>query len=211
MKLFVKAVISIFGDEYLWSPNSNDIPRLLAISEKRGFPRLYLQPCNPNMHWKWKNCSTARKGMYTSHAHEPTIILETVASYDLWIWHACFDLPGSHNDINVLERSNIFTKLAEGHAPKVNYSINGHDYTMGYYLVDGIYPSWSTFVKTIPTPQGRKRKLFASAEESARKDASEHLEFYKHALQLFMADMIFLSICTERYYDGMHNITQHDH
>ncbi|XP_042374974.1 uncharacterized protein LOC121969118 [Zingiber officinale] len=168
MKLFVKAVISIFGDEYLRSPNSNGIARLLAVGEKRGFPGMLGSiDC---MHWKWKNCPTAWRGMYTGHAHEPTIILEAVASYDLWIWHAFFGLPGSHNDINVLERSNIFTEITEGRAPKVNYSINGHDYTMGYYLADGIYPSWSTFVKTIPTPQGRKRQLFASTQESTRKD-----------------------------------------
>ena len=52
----------------------------------------------------------------------------------------------------------------------MNYSINGHDYTMGYYLADGIYPSWSTFVKTIPSPQGRKNCLFATTQESTRKD-----------------------------------------
>ena len=52
----------------------------------------------------------------------------------------------------------------------MNYSINGHDYTMGYYLVDGIYPPWSTFVKTSPAPQGRKRSLFATTQESTRKD-----------------------------------------
>ncbi|KAK9052724.1 hypothetical protein SSX86_029354 [Deinandra increscens subsp. villosa] len=41
---------------------------------------------------------------------------------------------------------------------------------MGYYLADGIYPKWRTFVKTIPTPQGNKNKNFAKAQESARKD-----------------------------------------
>ena len=81
-----------------------------------------------------------------------------------------FCLPGSHNDINVLHRSPLFAKLAEGQAPKVDYSINGHDYTMGYYLADGIYPSWATFVKTIPHPQGNKRKYFARAQEAVRKD-----------------------------------------
>jgi hypothetical protein len=63
------------------------------------------------MHWKWKNCPASWQGMYTGHFHEPTIILEAVASYDLWIWHAFFGLPGSHNDINVLERSFIFSDL----------------------------------------------------------------------------------------------------
>ncbi|XP_020250285.1 uncharacterized protein LOC109827687 [Asparagus officinalis] len=78
---------------------------------------------------------------------------------------------GSHNDINVLERSNLFTELTEGRAPPVKYSINSHEYTMGYYLADGIYPQWSTFVKTISAPQGNKKKNFAQAQDSARKDA----------------------------------------
>ena len=47
---------------------------------------------------------------------------------------------------------------------------NGHDYIIGYYLVDGIYPKWATFVKTIPAPQGQKYKLFAAAQEACRKD-----------------------------------------
>ncbi|XP_062217792.1 uncharacterized protein LOC133918031 [Phragmites australis] len=146
LRRFVKAVIDVFGDEYLRAPNENDTARLLAIGEERGFP-----------------------GMYTGHVREPTIILEAVASKDLWIWHAFFGLPGSHNDINVLQRSPLFAKLAEGQAPKVNYTINGHNYTMGYYLADGI-PPWATFVKTIQKPQGNKRKYFAKAQEAVRKD-----------------------------------------
>jgi len=73
-------------------------------------------------------------------------------------------MPGSHNDINVLQRSPIFARHAEGDGPQVNYSINGNDYTMGYYLVDSIYLSWATFVKTIPEPQGNKKKYFAKAQ-----------------------------------------------
>jgi hypothetical protein len=168
VKKFVKAVVSNFFEEYLRSPTNNDIARLLALGESRGFPGMLGSiDC---MHWKWKNCPTAWQGNFTGHIHEPTIILEAVASYDLWIWHAFFGLPGSHNDINVLERSSVFTELAEGRAPLVNYSINGNNYTMGYYLADGIYPTWSTFVKTIPSPQGQKKTHFAQKQEEARKD-----------------------------------------
>ncbi|XP_035547150.1 uncharacterized protein LOC108986382 [Juglans regia] len=61
-------------------------------------------------------------------------------------------------------------KLAQGRAPLVNSTINDNDYTMGYYLADGIYLKWSTFVKTIPSPQENKKKKFATTQESARKD-----------------------------------------
>jgi hypothetical protein len=168
LRRFVTAIVQVFGDEYLREPDEYDTARLLAVNESRGFPGMLGSiDC---MHWRWKNCPSALQGMYSGHVHEPTIILEAVASKDLWIWHAFFGMPGSHNDINVLQRSSIFARLAEGQAPKVNYIINGHEYTMGYYLADGIYPSWATFVKTIPEPQGMKKKYFVEVQEACRKD-----------------------------------------
>ncbi|XP_028060009.1 uncharacterized protein LOC114263635 [Camellia sinensis] len=168
LKHFVKAVVATFSKTYLRSPNNDDISRLLAMGSNRGFPGMLGSiDC---MHWKWKNCPTARKGMYSGHIHEPTIILEAVASQDLWIWHAFFGMPRSHNNINVLDRSSVFSLLTQGRAPPVNYSINRNDYTMGYYLADGIYPQCATFVKTISSPQGNKQIYFAKAQESARKD-----------------------------------------
>ena len=80
----------------------------------------------------------------------------------IWICHAFFGLPRSHNDINVLEQSSVFSNLAKGRAPPVNYSLNDHNYAMGYYLADDIYPIWATFVKTIHASQGNKRKNFAA-------------------------------------------------
>jgi hypothetical protein len=44
---------------------------------------------------------------------------------------------------------------------------------MGYYLTDEIYPSWTTFMKTIPKPRGNKKKYFAKTQETCRKDV-EH-------------------------------------
>jgi hypothetical protein len=41
---------------------------------------------------------------------------------------------------------------------------------MCYYLAGGIYPNWSTFVKTIKTLTSLKAKYFATAQEAQRKD-----------------------------------------
>jgi len=108
--------------------------------------------------------------MYIDHCREPTIILKVVASQDLWIWHVFFGMPGSLNDINVLDRSPIFVALAEGRTVHINYTINRREYTMRYYLADRIYPNLLTFVKTILRPLEAKRKYFASKQESTKKD-----------------------------------------
>jgi hypothetical protein len=98
-----------------------------------------------------------------------TVILEVVASHDLWIWHFFFGMPGSNNDINVLQCSPIFSKLVEGHAPPVDFVINGRHYNKGYYLTDGIYLKWATFVKTISGPILPEEMKFVKAQEGCRK------------------------------------------
>jgi len=157
LRRFCLAVGEIFGDKYLRAPTEADVKKLLTVGEQRGFPgMLGSLDC---MHWVWKNCPTAWHGQYIGKEREPTIVLEAVASYDLWIWHAFFGMPGSHNDINVLDRSSLFSDLMEGRAPAANFTINGNSYNMGYYLADGIYPSWATIVQTISHPQGQKKKV----------------------------------------------------
>jgi hypothetical protein len=97
-------------------------------------------------------------------------MLEAVASLDLWIWHAFFGAAGSNNDINVLDQSPLFTDVLQGRAPPVEFTVNGKQYNMGYYLADGIYPEWAAFAKSITRPQSDKHKLYAQHQESARKD-----------------------------------------
>jgi hypothetical protein len=80
--------------------------------------------------------------MYKGHNGACNVVLEALADQDLWIWHALFGMTGSHNDINVLQCSDVFQMLIEGNAPLVQFEINGHQYDKGYYLVDGIYPRW---------------------------------------------------------------------
>ena len=48
--------------------------------------------------------------------------------------------------------------------------MNGEHYKHGYYLADGIYPSWVVFVKAYPYPVTDKKIRFKAAQESARND-----------------------------------------
>ncbi|XP_013674449.2 uncharacterized protein LOC106378951 [Brassica napus] len=80
---FTDGIIQLFGYEYLRRPTAEDLQRLLDMGEKRGFPGMVGSiDC---MHWEWKNCPTAWKGQYARGHGKPTIVLEAVASQDLWI------------------------------------------------------------------------------------------------------------------------------
>ena len=151
---FCKGVCKVFGKEYLRRPTPNDVERLYREGEERGFPGMLGSiDC---MHWTWKNCPTAHHGQYRSGDKKvPTLILEAVASKDLWIWHAFFGLAGTLNDINVLD------PYTHGVSHNPEFFVNGESYTMGYYLTDGIYPKYANLVsaKKIPITGKEKVKL----------------------------------------------------
>lgn len=170
LKKFCEGIVAAFGDEYLRRPTQSDVARLIRMHEaKHGFPGMLGSiDC---MHWAWRNCPAAWKGAYANYKKGcPTIILEAVASTDLWIWHAFYGVAGSNNDINVLNQSDVFNDYLRGQAPAVSFRANNKTYSMGYYLADGIYPRWPTFVKTLSCPTEPKRQLYAQKQESARKD-----------------------------------------
>ncbi|XP_057427453.1 uncharacterized protein LOC130720774 [Lotus japonicus] len=76
--------------------------------------------------------------------------------------------PGMIGSIDY--RSPVFDELEQGNAPRVNFIVNQRPYNMAYYLADGIYPSYPTFVKSIRLPQTEPDKCFAKHQEGCRKD-----------------------------------------
>tara|TARA_R110002050_G_scaffold50435_1_gene116570 strand:+ start:511 stop:1110 length:600 start_codon:yes stop_codon:yes gene_type:complete len=132
LKLLTKLIVDEFGGEYLREPRKDDVDRILEENERRGFPGLFGSlDCT---HWTWKNCPTGWAGQYTGKevivptcvltsyylVNElrsqgcPTVVLEGIADSFTWIWHAYFGLPGSCNDINVLDNSPLLLKLING-------------------------------------------------------------------------------------------------
>ncbi|GJV64900.1 ribonuclease H-like domain-containing protein [Tanacetum coccineum] len=146
---FCAYVMEIFRPEYLRKPMMTDVVKLYQHhEEKNGF-------------------SETR-----DHGPNPFILVEVVASQDLWLWHALFGISESNNDINALHQSSLFNDLKSGRAPEIQFVANGVTCPWGYYLVDGMYPELATFVKTIskPSDDDHKRIRYKQIQESERKD-----------------------------------------
>ncbi|XP_071704251.1 uncharacterized protein [Rutidosis leptorrhynchoides] len=148
-------------------PTREDMERLYEVhEEKHDFPGML---CSIDcMHWVWGKCPVAWQGQFKrgDHSH-PTIMLEAVASYDNWIWHAYFGVAGSNNDINVLNTSPLFESRLNDNFPDIPYVINGVEYKRGYYLADEIYPQWASFVKAYSSVADPKSKYFSRKQSKA--------------------------------------------
>ncbi|XP_062014103.1 uncharacterized protein LOC133730549 [Rosa rugosa] len=110
---------------------------------------------------------TGWAGEYSGRKSISTIILEAVASYDTWIWHAFFGMPRACNDLKMLAKSSLFDELTAGRAPQIQFQVNNRIHNLGYYLANGIYPGWETFVKSIPRPIRPKVKFSHTQEGGA--------------------------------------------
>ncbi|GKB58069.1 ALP1-like protein [Tanacetum coccineum] len=82
-------------------------------------------------------------------------------------------LMGDHcanNDINVLDNSPLFDDLLDDKSTVASYVVNGVGFEKEYYLADGIYPQWATFVKSFTVVNDAKHAYFKKRQESARID-----------------------------------------
>ncbi|KAJ0482109.1 putative harbinger transposase-derived protein [Helianthus annuus] len=170
LEYFCETVCKGYGDEFLRRPTSHDIALLYQAHEDRHHLPGMLGSLDCT-HFVWRMCPTELRGQYMRGDHQyPTVMLEAVASQDLWIWHAFCGPAGSQNDINVLQQSPLFLAQRNGTAPNCPFQVNNHLYKRGYYLTDGIYPTWSVFVKSFPYPHDPNEKKFKRQHEAARKD-----------------------------------------
>jgi hypothetical protein len=128
----------------------------------------------PLRHIPFKNCHAAWHGQFKGHEKDSTIILEVVVNRE--IWQAFFSMSGNCNDINVLQRSPLFARLANGEILALQFVANGRTYDKGYYLANGIYLKWATFVKPLISPSGKKEQDIHYARAAAMKDVERAFE-----------------------------------
>ncbi|XP_022007894.1 uncharacterized protein LOC110907183 [Helianthus annuus] len=79
--------------------------------------------------WRWYNCPTAWRGQNTRGDQKgPTLVLQVVASYGLWVWSTFIGVAGCMNDINTFECSPLLESYISGTIPKAGFHVNGNDY-----------------------------------------------------------------------------------
>nr|GFC10113.1 hypothetical protein [Tanacetum cinerariifolium] len=103
LRLFCKAIMELYGEEFLRKPTYTGMKKLYAHhEEKHGFSGMLGSiDCTD---WSWENCPVAPRAQFSKgdHRPDPFILLEAIASNDLWIWHSFFGVFGMNNDMNVL-------------------------------------------------------------------------------------------------------------
>ncbi|KAI8530496.1 hypothetical protein RHMOL_Rhmol11G0063600 [Rhododendron molle] len=111
-------------------------------------------------------------GMAANQCDEHLKVAETTTTKSMKDFCTAINqiFAGTNNDLNVLDNSHLFDHIVSGKALACNFIVNGHTYTMDYYLSDGIYPKWATLIQTISQPVIAKHKHFAQLQEAVRKD-----------------------------------------
>ncbi|GJY97305.1 ALP1-like protein isoform X1 [Tanacetum coccineum] len=137
---FNKCIISLYMAEYLRKPTLEDVENIYNKHLTTHGFSGMLGSIDC-MHWEWKNCPVSWQGQY-----------------------------GANNDINVLDNSPLFDDLLDDKAPVAPYVVNGVEFEKGYYLADGIYPQWATFMKSFTVANDAKHAYFKKRQEGERKD-----------------------------------------
>ncbi|XP_076921979.1 uncharacterized protein LOC143583599 [Bidens hawaiensis] len=101
------SIIQLYYERYLKGPTWHGPQRIYSVHEREHSLPSMIRSIDC-MHWKWGNRLTALRGQYIRGDQKvPTVSLQAVVSYDIWVWSAYFGNPRSNNDINVLEASPV--------------------------------------------------------------------------------------------------------
>jgi len=168
---FARFVIGKYKPVHLRVPTLADLQRVMSVHEEAGFPGC--MGCVDCSLWIWKSCPMSLHGQYQGNSKKRSIVLETVADKDLYLWQFYIGLSGAMNDLNVMSFSPLFQYMLAGAFPSpIPYTVNGVERTLPYFLCDGIYPEHPVLINT-SKGDDEKEKYFSLQQEGRRKDAEQ--------------------------------------
>jgi hypothetical protein len=210
---FCDATIALWEKAFIRRPNAADIerigtviepplirlPMLIAhtamLQEKRGFRGALLSiDCT---HWPWDKCPKSFQGQFKNGRKDYcSVVMEAGCSPDRRIWHLFCTIPGTCNDINILDSSPLFNEIIKGTSPPFKYVLNGRSYTSFYYIVDGIYPAWRVFARPLSQPLNQAQRHYTQEHESDRKDIESAFGILKKKFLIIKHPAEFWSLRT---------------
>ena len=117
-RLFLRAIKKCYGNEYLNRiPTEIDMRQVEKCYSERNFPGcIGALDC---MNLKWKNCPKSWKGQYynPNSGCLATIQVEAVCDSSLYCWHVFARIPGTNNDLTVIEVSPLLISILNGDRP----------------------------------------------------------------------------------------------
>jgi hypothetical protein len=128
------------------------------------------------MHTYWKNCPVGWQGSFKGKEKRASIVLEAISDHHLWFWHAAYGYAGTMNDKSILAMSPWLESVIDGSFEALEkeavapFKVGEKEFEKMYVLVDGIYPSYSRFVRGFKVPTKRWEQKFTAWQEACRKD-----------------------------------------
>jgi Plant transposon protein len=111
--------------------------------------------------WSWDKCPVADQGKYRGRDKKPNVRMEIICDDKLRIWHLFFGVPGSRNDINIMNMSPLFQLIRAGKWPpgKPQRQVSWLFVDWFYFLGDSIYPRFRIFATIFGNPRTPRDRL----------------------------------------------------
>jgi len=169
-KFLMEFTVRRWGPAYLRRPNQDELKTIIKHNKERGMP--WCMGSVDCCHWEWHQCPTGMAWAYSILKGKRGIVVEAVCDEDLWVWHLFVGAPGSLNDINFMQQSQLYLDVTGGRWPPrgTPFTISGRTRTLPYYVVDGIYQGSAFLMAPHPKPSAEEQTTFNRLQEAIRKD-----------------------------------------
>jgi hypothetical protein len=186
---FDNAMRTVYMNEFLRLPTATDLKNIVKLHKSVHSVDGMIGSLDCT-HTFWKNCPKAWQGSHKGKESKPSIVMESIADYFLFLWHASYGYTGTLNGNTILHLSPFMDSLLDGtfhelepEAAVVPFMIKEELFNKVFVLVDGIYPSYSRFVRGIKVPATTEGKKYTSWQEGAREDVERAFGVLKNTWQ----------------------------